>query len=164
MNQIKNVLFICFGNTCRSPAAEYLAKWFQNNKYKDKLDGLIFDSAGFDNYFTYAQPETVSYIKSKGGDISDFRPKIFNKKLFEEQDLILTMEEHQVESIVRDFSNVRDIERKTHALKHYVGETENIDINDPYMQDHQYYVKIMKVIEDNVEKLINKIISINNSQ
>lgn len=164
MNQIKKVLFICFGNTCRSPAAEYLAKWFQNNKYKDKLDGLIFDSAGFDNYFTYAQPETVSYIKSKGGDISDFRPKIFNKKLFEEQDLILTMEEHQVESIVRDFSNVRDIERKTHALKHYVGETENIDINDPYMQDHQYYVKIMKVIEDNVEKLINKIISINNSQ
>ena len=163
MSQIKKVLFICFGNTCRSPAAEYIAKWLQNAKYKGKLDDVIFDSAGFDNYFSYAQPETVSYIKLKGGDISDFRPKIFDKQLFEEQDLIITMEEHQVESIIKNFNNVRDIERKTHALKHYVGETENIDIDDPYMQDHDYYINIMRVIEENVDKLLNKIITINNS-
>ena len=162
MNQIKKVVFICFGNTCRSPAAEYLAKWFQNTKYKDKLNSVIFDSAGFDNYFTYAQSETVSYVKSKGGDISDFRPKVFNKKLFEEQDLIITMEEHQVESIVNEFSSIRDIETKTHALKQYVGETEDIDIDDPYMQSHSYYIEIMKIIEENIEKLVKKIVSINN--
>jgi len=162
MKKIKKILFICFGNTCRSPAAEYLAKWLQQTKYKDKLNGVIFDSAGFDNYFTYAQPETVSYVKSKGGEISDFRPKIFNKKLFEEQDLIITMEEHQVESIINEFSNIRDIKRITHALKHYVGETENIDIDDPYMQGHEYYIEIMKIIEENVEKLVKEIISINN--
>ena len=154
MNQIKKVLFICFGNTCRSPAAEYLAKWFQQTKYKNELKGVIFDSAGFDNYFTYAQPETVSYIKSKGGDMSDFRPKIFNRKLFKGQDLIITMEEHQVESIIKDFSSIRDIERITHALKQYVGETEDIDIDDPYMQGHGYYIEIMKTIEEYVEKLI----------
>ena len=162
MNQIKKVVFICFGNTCRSPAAEYLAKWLQQTKYKDKLNGVVFDSAGFDNYFTYAQPETVSYVKSKGGDISDFRPKVFNKKLFEEQDLIITMEEHQVESIVNEFSSIRDIETKTHALKQYVGETEDIDIDDPYMQSHSYYIEIMKIIEENIEKLVKKIVSINN--
>jgi len=163
MSQIKKVLFICFGNTCRSPAAEYLSKWLQNSKYKGNIDDVIFDSAGFDNYFSYAQPETVSYINSKGADISDFRPKIFDKHLFEEQDLIITMEEHQVENIIKNFSNVRDIERKTHALKHYVGETENIDIDDPYMQDHHYYINIMRIIEENVEKLLEKIIKINNS-
>ena len=163
MSQIKKVLFICFGNTCRSPAAEYLAKWFQKTKYKGMVDEVIFDSAGFDNYFSYAQPETVSYIKSKGGDISDFRPKIFDKRLFEEQDLIITMEEHQVENIVKNFSNIQDIESKTHALKQYVGETENIDIDDPYMQNHEYYINIMRKIEENVDKLLNKIISINNS-
>jgi protein-tyrosine phosphatase len=161
MNQIKKVLFICFGNTCRSPAAEYLAKWMQHTKYKDKLNGVIFDSAGFDNYFTYAQPETVSYIKSKGGDISDFHPKIFNKKLIEEQDLVITMEEHQVESIIKTFSNITDIERTTSALKQFVGETRDIDIDDPYMQGHDYYIEIMKTIEENVEKLIQKIILIN---
>ncbi len=162
MKKIKKIIFICFGNTCRSPAAEYLAKWFQHTKYKDKLNGVIFDSAGFDNYFTYAQPETISYVKSKGGDISDFQPKIFNKELFEEQDLIITMEEHQVESIIKDFSNIRDIEKKTYALKQYVGETKDIDIDDPYMQGHEYYIKIMKIIDEYVEKLVKKIISINN--
>lgn len=163
MNQIKKVLFICFGNTCRSPAAEYLAKWLQQTKYKGKLTGVIFDSAGFDNYFTYAQPETVSYVKSKGGDISDFRPKIFNRQLFKEQDLIITMEEHQVENIIKVFRDIKNIKRKTHALKQYVGETENIDIDDPYMQDHRYYIEIIRIIEENVEKLIKKIIDINNS-
>ena len=163
MSQIKKVLFICFGNTCRSPAAEYLAKWLQNAKYKGKLDEVIFDSAGFDNYFNYAQPETVSYIQSRGGDISDFRPKIFDKQLFEVQDLIITMEEHQVESIIKNFNDVKDIERKTHALKYYVGETENIDIDDPYMQDHNYYISIMRIIEENVDKLLKKIIIINSS-
>ena len=162
MNKIKKVLFICFGNTCRSPAAEYLAKWLQQTKFKDKLNDVVFDSAGFDNYFTYAQPETVSYVKSKGGDISDFRPKVFNKKLFEEQDLIITMEEHQVEDIIKNFSNIRDIETKTYALKQYVGETEDIDIDDPYMQSHSYYVEIMNIIEENVEKLVEKIVSVNN--
>ena len=73
------------------------------------------------------------------------------------------MEEHQVESIIKNFNNMKDIERKTHALKHYVGETENIDIDDPYMQDHNYYIGIMRIIEENVDKLLKKIIIINSS-
>jgi len=28
MNEIKQVLFVCLGNTARSPAAEYLARYY----------------------------------------------------------------------------------------------------------------------------------------
>ena len=40
MNKIKHVLFVCLGNTARSPAAEYLAKGLKK-KYKEDLANKI---------------------------------------------------------------------------------------------------------------------------
>ena len=79
------------GNTARSPAAEYLAKHLKM-KFQSDLNEINFDSAGFFNAFSYMQPESRDYLKSKGINASDFRPKVINKKLLEKQDLILTME------------------------------------------------------------------------
>ena len=44
---IKKILFVCLGNTARSPVAEYLARY-----YAIKYDlNLKFQSAGFINAF-----------------------------------------------------------------------------------------------------------------
>ncbi|MCK4287062.1 MAG: low molecular weight phosphotyrosine protein phosphatase, partial [Candidatus Lokiarchaeota archaeon] len=48
MNKIKRVIFICLGNTARSPAAEYLARYYAERNNVD----LIFSSAGFINAFS----------------------------------------------------------------------------------------------------------------
>ncbi|MFX1555361.1 MAG: hypothetical protein ACFFBV_15665, partial [Promethearchaeota archaeon] len=37
MSKIKNVLFYCAGNTCRSPFAEAFANWLKRTKYKEEL-------------------------------------------------------------------------------------------------------------------------------
>ena len=57
MKTIKNVLWVCFGNTSRSPLALGLSYWLQNTKYKEELKDINFDSAGFVNFFKNAQPE-----------------------------------------------------------------------------------------------------------
>ena len=51
MNDIKTILMICLGNTARSPAAEYLARYYAR-KYGTDLN---IDSAGFINAFSYMQ-------------------------------------------------------------------------------------------------------------
>ena len=61
MNKIKRVLFICLGNTARSPAAEYLARYYAEKNNAD----LIFSSAGFINAFSYMQRESQEYLNSK---------------------------------------------------------------------------------------------------
>ena len=38
--KIKRVLFMCMGNTCRSPAAEYIAKAIKRNELHDKLKNV----------------------------------------------------------------------------------------------------------------------------
>lgn len=157
MSKIKNVLFVCLGNTARSPAAEYLARY-----YTKKLEvDLEIDSCGFFNAFTYMQPESRTYLDSKGINHSDFIPKIINRKLLEKQDLILTMEKTHSLDLIKNFNYIENIEKKTFTLKEFNGETQKIDIIDPYCTSTENYEKILKIIDENVEKAIKKIIQLN---
>jgi len=157
MNKISNVLIICLGNTARSPTAEYLAR----NYAKEKGVDLIFESAGFINAFTYMQPESQEYLNAKGIDHSDFHPQIINRKLLEKQDLIITMEKSHVDEIRDTYSRIAAIDKKTFTLREFNGETEELNIIDPYYASTNTYKKVLRLIDENIEKMINKIIQIN---
>ena len=159
MSKIKNVLFVCLGNTARSPAAEYLARY-----YTKKLDvNLEVDSCGFFNAFGYMQPESRNYLDSKEIKHSDFIPKVITRKLLEKQDLILTMEYKHSHDIISNFNLLKNIDKKTFTLKEFNGETQNIDIIDPYYTSTENYKKVLRIIDEHVEKAVRKIIEINES-
>ncbi len=159
MNKVKHVLFVCLGNTARSPVAEYLARY-----HVEKLNvKLNFDSCGFFNAFSYMQPESRMYLDSKGIKHSDFVPKIINRTLLEKQDLILTMERTHSKDIKSQFNNIQDINKKTFTIREFNGETDDIDIIDPYYTSVNTYKKILKNIDENVKKAVEKIIYLNNS-
>ena len=160
VDKIKKVLWVCYGNTARSPVAEYLAKDLQM-KYKNGLQDVIFESAGFINAFSYIQPESRDFLDSKGINHSDFSPQTINKELLEKQDLILTMEKSHSLEIIRNFDNIENIEDKTFTLKEYNGETDTVDIIDPYYTSNETYKKVLKIIDLHVEKAIKKIREIN---
>ena len=157
MSKITKVLITCFGNTARSPAAEYLAR----NYAKEKGVDLIFESAGFINAFSYMQPESQEYLNAKGIDHSDFHPQIINRKLLEKQDLIITMGKSHVDEIRDNYSGIIAIDKKIFTLREFNGEKEELDIIDPYYESTNTYKKVLRLIEDNIEKMINKIIQIN---
>ena len=157
MNKISKVLITCLGNTARSPAAEYLARKYAKEKGVD----LIFESAGFINAFSYMQPESQEYLNAKGINHSDFHPQIINSKLLEKQDLIITMEKSHADEIRDNYSGIVDIDKKTFTLREFNGEKEELDIIDPYYESTNTYKKILRLIEDNIEKMITKIIQIN---
>ncbi|MBY9020342.1 MAG: hypothetical protein KGD67_04730 [Candidatus Lokiarchaeota archaeon] len=157
MKKINRVLIVCLGNTARSPVAEYLARFYA--KIKDLP--LIFESAGFINAFSYIQPESQKYLKAKGINHSDFHPQIINRKLLEKQDLIITMEASQVQEIREFYPGIVDIDNKLFTLREFNGETEDQDIIDPYYTSIDTYKKVLRIIDENIEKMINKIIWIN---
>ncbi|TFG25962.1 MAG: hypothetical protein EU532_10985 [Promethearchaeota archaeon] len=165
MNKITNVLFICYANTCRSPAAEYIAKDLKENKYKKELQDVQFDSAGWHDAFDYAQPETVNFIKNKGIDMSDFHSKIITKELLERVDLIIGMERYHIVKIRHNFRKIKKkLEGKLFTLKQFNGAgKKDINIPDPYKTGIDNYNRILKIVEENVEALIKRIIQINNS-
>jgi len=162
---IKHVLFYCAGNTCRSPFAEAYANWLKKTKFKKELREVEFDSAGIYHYYKTAQPGTVTYLKSKDIDISDFSTKKINSKLLEMQDLILGFEKkHHINKLKRKFKNLKGIDDKVFLLLEYAGEKENLEIKDPFHLPQKEYDKILERIEKGVLKLIEKIIEINRKE
>ncbi len=160
MKKISKILIICLGNTARSPAAEYLARFYATKKG----DNLTFESAGFINAFSYMQPESQEYLNAKGINHSDFHPQIINRKLLEKQDLIVTMEVSHAQDIRNNYPGIVDIDKRTFTLREFNGETEELDIIDPYYTSSTTYKKLIKIIDDNVEKLVKYIIQINQSE
>lgn len=155
MGKIRKILIICTGNTARSPVGEYLAKNYARNYNTD----LIFDSAGFINAFSYMQPDSQEYLNNKGIDHSDFRPKILNKSLLKKQDMIITMEKHHAIEIKQNFNDIQDINNKTFTLKSFNGGKG--DIIDPYYTNRATYMKVMKELDEQIEKMVLKIIELN---
>jgi protein-tyrosine-phosphatase len=153
--KINRILITCTGNTARSPAGEYLAKYYAK---KNNID-LIIESAGEFNAFAYMQPESQEYLNSKGIDHSDFIPQTLNAPLLRKQDLIITMAEHHKELIFSEFGNVEDIRDKTFTLKEFLGGKG--DIIDPYYTNKSTYMKVMREIESLIEKMIKKIKKLN---
>ena len=165
MNKIKNVLFICYANTCRSPAAEYFAKELQKTKYKKELNGVNFLSAGWHDAFDYAQPETINYVKSKGIDMTDFKTKLITRELIEKQDLIIGMEKYHLIKLRKMFKEFKDLlQNKMFTLTQFNGaDKSHYNIPDPYKTGVENYNRILKIVEENVKKLVKKIIETNKS-
>ncbi|MBY8991390.1 MAG: low molecular weight protein arginine phosphatase [Candidatus Lokiarchaeota archaeon] len=157
MDKIKRILFVCLGNTARSPPAEYLARYYAEI---DNVD-LIFSSAGFINAFSYMQRESQDYLNSKKINHSDFQPQLITRSLLKSQDLILTMEKSHSIDILKIYNNIPNIEKKTYTLKEFNGETQDLDIIDPYYTTSDMYREVLKIIDDNVMKAVGKIQKLN---
>ena len=157
MDKIRRILFVCLGNTARSPAAEYLARFYAKLSNAD----LIIESAGFINAFSYMQRESQKYLDSKKIAHSDFQPQLISSSLLKNQDLILTMEISHSRDILHTYGNITNIEKKIYTLKEFNGETQDLDIIDPYYTTSDMYREVLKMIDDNVMKAVGKIQKLN---
>ncbi len=157
---IKRILFICYANTCRTPAAVKLAEHYAK---KYDLRGVSFDSAGWHIVFDDAQLETIEYITSKGIEMEDFRPKAITRSLVEKQDLIIGMERYQLTKIRNKFKDMKEtLKGKLYTLKEFNGAgKKDLNIPDPYKTGKKQYFEILEIVEKHVELLVQKVKKIN---
>lgn len=79
-----NILFVCTGNTCRSPMAEGYLK-------SKKLPDIFVKSAGFGEYGYPASPNSIEVMGEVGIDISSHTSSIINEQLIGWADKIICM-------------------------------------------------------------------------
>lgn len=160
--KIENVLFICFGNTARSPAAEGIAKALKRDKYPEELGHVTFDSAGFFNVYKVAQDETIDYVnKNWDFDLSGHKGKVMDEDLLQKQDLILAMQPRHLKRLKRKFKSLKDVHERAHLLLEFAEIAGDANIDDPVNLDREQYNQLMKQVEKGVVKSIEKIIEIN---
>ena len=96
-----NILFVCSGNTCRSPMAAYLGAALGDKFFPDC--GFRFDSAGVTAaYGDFATDDAVTVMAEWGIDLSDHRSKPFRVGMADKADLIICMTEAHKRFLIRE--------------------------------------------------------------
>ena len=91
------VLFICTGNTCRSPMAEGLAREMLG-------DDVQVSSAGMQaGEGEYASPHALEVLAEQNIDLSKHRARRLREELVVEADWIIPMTHAQAESLKQQF-------------------------------------------------------------
>ncbi|XP_062191952.1 uncharacterized protein LOC133895556 [Phragmites australis] len=161
------VLFVCLGNICRSPAAEAV---FRNLVSKRGLDSKFhIDSAGTIGYHegNKADSRMRSASKKRGIEVTSISRPI-RPTDFRDFDLILAMDRQNYEDILNAFERWRHREplpdsapNKVKLMCSYCKRHTESEVPDPYYGGPQGFVKVLDLLEDACESLLDSIVADN---
>lgn len=139
------IMFVCTGNTCRSPMAEFLFR---------KLIGdrdIEVSSAGLSAIKnSKANEYAINVGKLYGLDLTKHKSTKINDSNIDEMDLILCAETFHKNQLKKDYPYL-----KIYTIKEFAGEVNDIDLEDPYGGGLNAYLMCIKEIEKNLKIIIN---------
>lgn len=139
------ILFVCTGNTCRSPMAEALLR----EKLKG-VPGTEVKSAGVAAFDGDKASENTLLVLEQRGITLEHSARRLTDELMEWADLVLTMTKGHKGMICNLYPGQVD---KVYTLKQYVGWQGDEDVADPFGGSLEVYAQCADELEQLLEKL-----------
>lgn len=143
----KYVLFVCTGNTCRSPMASAMF----NDICKKKNIAAVSDSAGIFADGSAASDNAAAAMREIGLDISGQASKRLTAEMIDSADLVLTMSQGHKSAIKSAFGGGE----KVKTLCEYAGE--DGDVSDPFGGSIDEYRRCRDMLKGLVSKAAEKL-------
>jgi protein arginine phosphatase len=144
---LQRILFVCTGNTCRSPMAEAILK-------SKKIDGLEAKSAGI---YAATGSEASAHAKKvlDNNQIEHHHSShLLDREALQWADLILTMTGSHKQAILQQYPVGSE---KVFTLKEFIGEQYDIDVVDPFGGNLAIYQETYQELDSLITKAIEKI-------
>lgn len=148
-----NILFVCTGNTCRSPMAAVI---MEKLALESGLDVLIESAGIFAARGEKASSEAVEAVKKYGVDLTQHRAQQITNELIEKSDIIITMTDaHKM--LLQDVA-----QDKTVTVCELAGIDDEIE--DPYGGDLDDYIQTADMLYIALTQIADKLLEIQENQ
>ena len=145
------VMFVCTGNTCRSPLAEAIARDLAERRH---LSDLQFESSGTSAWEGAPASDGALLVGlERSLDLNSHRARQLNRELVERADLVLAMGPHHLDRI-----EALGGSGKAHLLRDFA--TRGADqraISDPFGGDLEIYRGAVEELTREIERVFDRL-------
>lgn len=148
---MKKILFVCTGNTCRSPMAKALLEkvWAEE---KGNNDIIVMSAGLFTSDGIPASVEAIQVMQEYGIDITNHEAQQLDEDILQEATLILTMTDAHRSLIIERHP---DYESIVYTLAEYLEDSG--DIIDPFGRGIEAYYQTAQQLENLIRALAIKL-------
>jgi protein-tyrosine phosphatase len=154
MMKTVNVMFVCLGNICRSPAAEGVLKHLIRNENE-----LVFhvESCGVGDWHLGNLPDKRMREASKARGIElTSKAQLFQKSFFEQYDYIFVADK-EVLQFLYPYADKPEYKAKLTLMTEFSSLYKGQEVPDPYYQTGGAFDFVLDMLEDSCIGLIKHV-------
>lgn len=123
-----NILFVCYGNICRSPMAEMIFKDLIYKNNKRYMFSCVSRATSIEELGNDIYPQAKRKLLNEGITCENHKAIQIKKEDYKLYDYIIVMEEKNIRDVIQIMGS--DIDNKIHLLLEYTDDLK--DIEDPW--------------------------------
>ncbi len=155
--KITNVLFVCLGNICRSPAGEGVLRSIAEKR--GVADRIYVESCGIGGWHVGNPPDKRMHEASKGRGIClTGSAQQFEASFFDAFDFIMASDQSVLDELYQLATGNVGYQSKIYLMTGFSRFYKNEEVPDPYYGGELGFELVLDMLEDSCDALLDQIL------